>query len=136
MIDFKKLAVLGVIFSSAIILSACNLYKTSSTNTNQESTPQQATESPVGGNVITYSDSGFSPAQLKVKVGEAVQFKNDSTSSVQVNSAVHPTHTLYPELNIGSIAAGESKSVAFTQAGTYKYHNHLNASENGMIVVE
>lgn len=137
MIDFKKLAALGIVASSALILSACNPYKTSSTGeTDQTGNSQQASPAAVEGSVITYSDSGFSPASIKVKVGETVTFKNDSESTVQVNSAVHPTHTLYPELNIGSIAPGESKSVTFTTAGTKKYHNHLDAGQTGTIVVE
>ena len=137
MIDFKKLAALGIVASSALILSACNPYKTSSTGgTSQAGNSQQASPAAVEGNVITYSDSGFSPTELKVKVGESITFTNSSMATVQVNSAVHPTHTLYPELNIGSIAAGESKSVTFTTTGTKKYHNHLNASQIGTIVVE
>ena len=134
MIDFKKLAALGIVASSALILSACNLYKSPATSTGP--TEQEATAAPVEGNLVTYSDSGFSPAALTVKVGESVEFKNSSKVTVQVNSAVHPTHTLYPELNIGTIAPGESKSVTFTTAGTYKYHNHLNAGETGTIEVE
>lgn len=134
MIDIKKLAALGLVFSSALILSACNLYKSPATSTTP--TEQEVTTTPAEGNVVTYSDSGFAPATLTVKVGQAVTFKNSSMSTVQVNSAVHPTHTLYPQLNIGSIASGQSKSVTFAKAGTYKYHNHLNAGENGTIIVE
>ncbi len=134
MVNIKKMAVFGAVVSSALILSACNLYKSPATST--APTEQEATTTPVGGNVVTYSDSGFSPAVLTVKVGESVEFKNDSATNIQVNSAPHPTHTQFPELNIGQIAPGESKSVTFTAAGTKKYHNHLNASENGSIVVE
>ena len=71
-----------------------------------------------------------------MKVGESVEFVNNSSSNVQVNSAPHPTHELYPELNIGVIAPGETKSVTFTTAGTKTYHNHLNPSQNGQVTVE
>ena len=96
----------------------------------------QTETAPVSGNVITYTDGGFSPSQIKVKVGETVTFKNDSKTTIQVNSASHPVHTSFPELNIGAIAPGESKSVKLTTAGTKKYHNHLSPAQSGTIVVE
>src|SRR3989344_2336318 len=135
--NLKKAAIFGAIVSSALILAGCNLYKTSGGETGSTGTATEQTETaPVSGNLITYTDSGFSPAQVSVKAGDTVTFKNDSTKSVQVNSAPHPAHTQFPELNIGTIAAGESKTVAFTTAGTKKYHNHLNPSQTGTIVVE
>jgi|SRR3989344_426184 len=137
MIDLKKALFAGVVLSSALILSACNLYKAPSGETDQSQEQTQANEVPIpGANVVTYSDSGFSPNPITFKVGEKVEFKNNSSANVQVNSAVHPTHQLYPELNIGVIAPNETKTVTFTKAGTYKYHNHLNASQTGEIVVE
>lgn len=135
-INFKKIAIFGAVVSSALILAGCNLYKTSGGETGTGTTTEQTETAPVSGNLITYTDSGFSPAQVNVKVGDTVTFKNDSESTVQVNSAPHPVHTQFPELNIGSIAAGESRTVTFTTAGTKKYHNHLNPSQNGTIVVE
>ena len=137
MIDLKKGALIGAVVSAALILSACNLYKAPSGETDQSQEQTQANEVPIpGANVVTYSDSGFSPNSITLKVGEKVEFKNNSSANVQVNSAVHPTHQLYPELNIGVIAPNETKTVTFTKAGTYKYHNHLNASQTGEIVVE
>lgn len=137
-INFKKIAIFWAVISSALVLSACSLYKTSSggeTGGTGATTPQTET-APVSGNLITYTDSGFSPAQVSVKVGDTVTFKNDSKANIQVNSAPHPAHTQFPELNIGSIAPGESKSVKVTTAGAKKYHNHLNPGQNGTIVVE
>ena len=135
--NFKKAAIFGAVISSALILAGCNLYKTSGGETGSTGTATEQTETaPVSGNLITYTDSGFSPAQVSVKAGDTVTFKNDSTKSVQVNSAPHPAHTQFPELNIGTIATGESKTVTFTTAGIKKYHNHLNPSQNGQIVVE
>lgn len=133
MSNVKKMLIVGAILSGALVLSACNLYKVPSGQTGQQ---QTTTEAPVSGNVITYSDSGFSPSSVKVKVGEKVEFKNTSSESVQVNSVVHPTHQLYPELNVGTIASGGSKSVTLTTIGTKKYHNHLSPGQTGEIVVE
>ncbi|OGD90647.1 hypothetical protein A3D07_01590 [Candidatus Curtissbacteria bacterium RIFCSPHIGHO2_02_FULL_42_15] len=135
--NLKKAAIFGAVISSALILVGCNLYKTSGGETGSTGTATEQMENvPVSGNLITYTDSGFSPAQVSVKVGDTVTFKNDSKANIQVNSAPHPAHTQFPELNIGSIATGESKTVTFTTAGTKKYHNHLNPSQTGTIVVE
>ena len=135
--NLKKAAIFGAVISSALILVGCNLYKTSGGETGSTGTATEQMENvPVSGNLITYTDSGFSPAQVSVKVGDTVTFKNDSKANIQVNSAPHPAHTQFPELNIGSIATGESKTVTFTTAGTKKYHNHLNPSQSGSIVVE
>ena len=136
MVDLKKIIAIGVVISSALILSACNFYKSPSGKTNQDQQTVEGQASPTASAVISYTESGFSPAQVTVKVGQSVEFKNSSDSNVQVNSAVHPTRELYPILNIGVIAPGESTSVTFDKAGTYKYHNHLNASQTGQIVVE
>ena len=135
--NLKKAAIFGAVISSALILVGCNLYKTSGGETGSTGTATEQTENvPVSGNLITYTDSGFSPAQVSVKVGDTVTFKNDSKANIQVNSAPHPAHTQFPELNIGSIATGESKTVTFTTAGTKKYHNHLSPGQNGTIVVQ
>lgn len=135
--SIKKIITAGTFIALAVVLSGCNLYKTqSNANPSQAANDQQTTQTIEASGTITYSDSGFSPKEVKVKVGETVTFKNDSTKSVQVNSAPHPQHTQFPELNLGVIASGESKAVTFTTAGTRKYHNHLDPSQFGSIVVE
>ena len=135
MLDLRKVAIAGVIFLVPLTLAACkNLYQ--SQGTSSESQTTTTSEGAQVGGTINYADNGFSPAEVKIKVGQKVEFKNTSSKTVQVNSAPHPTHTSFPELNINTIAIGETKSATFTKTGTYKYHNHLNASEFGTIVVE
>ncbi len=132
----QKILIVGTIGVSALVLAACTKTAGQSTSNANQSPAAVGSTSPEAANTITYSDNGFSPNPINVKVGEAVTFKNASSSVVQVNSAPHPAHNLYPILNIGAINPGESKSITFTSAGTYKYHNHLNASQNGQIVVQ
>lgn len=139
--NIKKVSLVGALAVAVLALSACSAYNSSKTTSS--SSQSTSTSSAVGdammekdAAVITYSDSGFSPATMNAKVGQKVVIKNNSSSIVQVNSAPHPTHTLYPELNIGMIAASASGSTTFSKPGAYKYHNHLDASQNGTIVVE
>lgn len=100
---------------------------------------------PVNQNVVTYTDTGYSPNVLRVKVGETVTFKNSSSQSMWTASAVHPTHRGYPTTGgcIGStfdacqgIQPGGSWPFKFDIAGTWKYHNHLSPGDVGTIIVE
>jgi len=87
-------------------------------------------------NVVTIKSSGFSPQNLTIKAGETVTWINNDTVDHTVNSAVHPTHLLYPPLNLGVIKPGDKKSLTFPDAGTYKYHDHLNPSLTGSVTVQ
>lgn len=86
--------------------------------------------------VVKVTSTGFSPKTVTIKAGESVTWMNDDTAVHAVNSAVHPTHQVYPPLNLGNIQAGEKLSLTFPTAGTYKYHNHLNPSLTGSVTVE
>lgn len=86
--------------------------------------------------VVKITSSGFSPQTVTIKVGESVTWMNEDSAVHAVNSAVHPTHQVYPPLNLGNVQAGGKLSLTFTTAGTYKYHDHLNPSLTGSVVVE
>lgn len=86
--------------------------------------------------MVNLTKEGFEPGTITIKVGTKVTWVNKSGETAAVNSAVHPTHLLYPFLNLGTFNDGESLSVTFDKAGTYKYHDHLNPSETGEVVVE
>lgn len=87
-------------------------------------------------NMVTISSSGFSPKDITIKAGEAVTWTNSDSADHAVNSAPHPTHTIYPSLNLNTIKSGEKKSLTFPDAGTYKYHDHLNPTLFGSVTVE
>lgn len=84
---------------------------------------------------VTITQSGFSPETVTIKVGTKVVWTNKSGQTATVNSDVHPTHLLYPPLNLGEVADGQSVALVFDKPGTYGYHNHLNPSERGTIMV-
>ena len=114
--------------------------------------PETVSPSPVAlKNVITYTDSGYSPNTITIRKGETVTWKNESSMPMWTASAVHPTHTVYPGTNITNcgtpaglkqfdacsrVAPGQSRSFKFDNVGTWKYHNHLNASNVGTVVVK
>lgn len=109
-----------------------------------EPTTQQPTSQPSAGQapaveekVVTYTNAGFSPTTLRIKKGETVSFKNEELESMWVASNPHPIHTDYSGFDAKrGYSKGESYLFSFTKSGTWKYHNHLNPGEGGVIIVE
>lgn len=85
---------------------------------------------------VALTDNGFTPKDITVKAGTRIVWTNSSGKPATVSSDDHPTHRLYPFLNLGEFADGSSVQVVVEKAGKYSYHNHLNASEVGTITVE
>lgn len=85
---------------------------------------------------VVLGPSGFAPATLTIKAGTRVTWINKSGTSAILASNNHPTHTLYPPLNLGEFGDGSSVQLVFDKPGTYGYHNHLNPDEGGTIVVQ
>lgn len=126
--------------ASGLVLSACNPYKsTSSTPTTTSSEIQESSQAQESV-TVTVTDKGFEPSTVTVKSGGTVTWKNDSSAKIQVGSAVHPTHELNRELTNGEfvleVAPGESKAVTVTKTGSWGFHNHLDPSMTGKVVVE
>lgn len=98
-----------------------------STTSGTQST-QQAT--------VKLTQNGFDPSTLTIKAGTKVTWVNQSGETATVNSDPHPIHTDYPPLNLDEFSNGGTLSLTFDKPGTYGYHNHLNPSEHGTIVVQ
>lgn len=98
--------------------------------TNSNPTRPQATN-----NILLFS-TGFKPKELIIKVGTQVAWINRSGKSATVDSGDHPTHKLFPFLNLGQFADGASVQVVFDKPGTYAYHNHFDESQTGSVKVE
>ncbi len=85
---------------------------------------------------VQYASGGFLPKELTVKVGTTVTFTNQSDGGMWVASAVHPTHQLLPGFDqLSSVAKGGTYEYQFVKVGTWKYHNHVNASDTGTVIV-
>ena len=111
----------------------------STPNTATSTTPGTTTsESPsASAFVVTYTSSGFTPSTLTVPSGTTVQFVNGSSNSMWVASDPHPTHTDYPGFDAKkSYTSGETYSFTFTKTGSWGFHNHLNPSDTGRIIVQ
>ena len=91
--------------------------------------------------VLTVTDAGVSPTEIRISPGERVQVVNNSSRVHQIQSNPHPIHTDCPPLNEpGRLEPGASGFTdVFTQAGNCGFHDHLdpvNASLQGLIVIE
>lgn len=84
---------------------------------------------------ITYTNEGFSPNTITVTKDSTVTVTNTSDANVMLSSADHPTHKEQPELNMEMLKPGESGTITLTQVGTWGYHDHINASMTGTIIV-
>jgi len=85
---------------------------------------------------VTYTSQGeFEPERLDVATGDTVEFVNESQDPVWPASNIHPTHDILPEFDpLEVVWPGESWSHTFTRNGFWRYHNHLDASQSGLIV--
>lgn len=86
---------------------------------------------------IVYDGKNFQPSSLTVKVGDIVIFRNKSTKAFWPASNPHPAHTDYPEFDAKkAVAAGQTFEFKFTKEGTWKFHDHLNPTATGVVVVQ
>jgi plastocyanin len=86
--------------------------------------------------VVMYTDGGFGPEITTVKRGNVVTFVNESSRSMWVASAMHPTHQLLPGFDqLKSVGTSGTYEYTFTKVGTWKYHNHMNPTDTGTVVV-
>lgn len=93
--------------------------------------------SPLTKVTITRADAGFAPAIVTVDTGTTVVFANESREPSWPASNPHPIHSDYPEFDARrAIAPGGSYEFTFTRVGTWKYHDHLNPSLGGTIIVK
>jgi len=99
-------------------------------------------------NVITYTENGFEPSELTISVGNTVTWVNESSLAMWPASAMHPTHTVYPDSDIEKCGTAEEENIfdscsnvetysfTFNEVGEWGFHNHSNVSHFGKIIVE
>ena len=86
---------------------------------------------------VSYTSSGFSPSTLTINAGDTVVFTNDTNIQMWVASNPHPIHTDLSEFdNRRGVSNGETYKFTFETPGEYFYHNHMNFSDGGTIIVK
>lgn len=132
------IAALIIVIGGALILfrpsksSAPSKSNSTTSNTNGNSD----TSTKAAASIITYDGSSFKVSVDTIKAGDSVKVINNSNKSLDFDSDPHPVHTDEPELNVGDIEPGQSKTFTVTKSGEWGFHNHLDSSQNGKITVE
>lgn len=132
------IAVAGV---AALIFA--NPTKAPTTTQNQETSSNSDTDANSSGTTdetgetatITFTNDGFTPSTLTVKKGTKVTVVNNSSDDVQFSSDDHPTHREDPEINMETLQPGESGSFTVSTVGTHGFHDHIDDSKTGTLVV-
>ncbi|PSO45805.1 MAG: hypothetical protein BRC25_00890 [Parcubacteria group bacterium SW_6_46_9] len=95
---------------------------------------------------VTYEDGQFSPQTVTIRQGQTVRFESvDGNMWVGVDQ--HPTHTEYDgtslqehcngrQKSFDQCEVGDTYSFTFDEAGEFGYHNHVNPSAGGMVIVQ
>lgn len=85
---------------------------------------------------VEYKDNKFIPSEVKIKKGDIVIWVNKSDAITWPASGPHPTHSGYSSFDsLRGLNTGESYSFTFDRVGSWKYHNHLNPSATGVVLV-
>jgi plastocyanin len=85
---------------------------------------------------ISYTDSGFNPGVIEVKLGSTITFVNNSSKELSVASTAIGGFGVTLLNQKGSINRGGTFSVTFTGTGTWSYMNRLNQRDGGNIIVK
>ena len=87
---------------------------------------------------VSIKSGELMPGTVKVKVGQAVVWKNNDSVDHQIAADPYPTNTSLPDLGKGEVLKpGDSFTYQYDDAGTFTYHDNLNPYKiKGVVVVE
>ncbi|MEN9390396.1 MAG: hypothetical protein RLZZ283_496 [Candidatus Parcubacteria bacterium] len=85
---------------------------------------QRSLENNVWVTEIVYTDSGFSPVNIKIQAGEEVRFVNQSSGAMRVVANTKDSSDYYKLINQGTaVAKGKSYQVSLFKPGLFIYSN-------------
>lgn len=85
---------------------------------------------------VVLTQSGFKPEETVLRSGDSIVFTSEVDEPFWPASDLHPSHTLYAAFDPKTpIEKGSSWKFTFTEAGSWKYHDHLNPLRKGVVVV-
>jgi plastocyanin len=126
-----------------IVAVAGFFFLKSNTSGDESCTVDIAKRAPqVSGTVtITHNDGGFSPDCVLVNSGTKINWiNNDADSEIQIAVNPHPVHIGNKEISDGEfvliLGSGKEKIVTLTKVGKFGYHDHVNSSAGGTVIVE
>lgn len=112
------------------------------TTTTAMATPKTTTAvAPVmtkdGSYLVSYTNRGFSPSTLTIKVGKSVHFANNSSKAMSLTSTDTTNSQIYSEFNQEkTVGQGGSYDFTFLSAGVWGYMNRNNQGDRGIVIVK
>ncbi|MES2971553.1 MAG: cupredoxin domain-containing protein [Patescibacteria group bacterium] len=128
----KVFAIAMALLVILVIGIALNLNNTKTKKQDPQSQVQQASAQ------VEITKDGFVPATLSITKGTTVTWTNKDSSVHRVASNPHPEHTGLQGLDSQDVIGIESGTYSYTfnTPGEYTYHDHLNPTTNGTVVVQ
>lgn len=120
-----------------LLIVAVGVYSLSSNNKSL-STTGTASLAALSPAQVSITSSGFVPAVISVKVGQAVTWTNADASTHLVASDPYPTDNALAGFDSHqALSTNDHYSFVFNKAGTYTYHDDLNPyAFQGTIIVK
>jgi len=108
------------------------------------STDSESADAPAA--TVTYENGQFSPQTVTIKQGQTVRFES-AGGNMWVGVDQHPTHTQYDGTSLSEhcnggqesfdqCESGDTYSFTFDTTGEFGYHNHVNPSAGGTVIVQ
>lgn len=86
--------------------------------------------------IISFNNGAATPVNLTINAGDTVKFVNNEGTPHWPASGIHPTHQICPGFDsLHGLAKDESYSFTFNEAKTCPWHDHLNLSLKGQIII-
>ena len=126
----------AVAIALTLAISACGGGDSSPTTP----TNPGGTGGPISATITIGTDGRVSPASVTASLGSRVTFVNNHNRPHEMSSDPHPEHTQCPEINVGTIQAGQSRTTQnLVVARRCGFHDHLddgNTALHGSITVQ
>ncbi len=127
----RRISIIAAVLACAVCAAAAALLLMSQQGaTAEETMPEGAHHS-----VVLY-DSGFEPKELTIKKGDVVEWSSVRAYPFWPASDQHPTHSQYRAFDpLQPVPQDQTWSFQFTRVGQWDYHDHLNSTLQGTIIV-
>lgn len=141
---------IGIAIAIVLVITIIIFAFPSRTPSTQQS---QDTDSSIPGttHIVEITSTGFVPKTFTISKGDSVTWVNKYSSPSWPASAAHPTHTIYPGSGVQKCGTSEEKNIfdacrglaeneqytfTFNESGSWNYHDHLNPSRSGRVIVQ
>lgn len=85
---------------------------------------------------VQITPDGFVPATIKILPGSQVTWINADNKTHKIAANPHPTHSDLSELESPELVPGASYTYKYGQKGIFGYHDHLDITKTGIVIVE